>query len=475
MAKTAWKVLEKKTTSFVTILNQLPVIIYNLIHEAAAAVQCDPALAFAAFLGIISAAVVGRFVVQPSRTHSYIEPAQLYIIMRADSGERKNSIIRKLIKPLSNKLNLLRTQRDLANSRIQLEQDLIENEDPESLQKVIETRRHVKKLEGRKEPRTEKIIRNFTLQSMPREQERTNGKFIFINGDCDALSVLSGELYAGKEGTTDQDSFLNSFDNEPVSVTRVGKDIELPMGSASFLIGAQPNRLVDFMSKNAGRGTHERFIYILAKGLNGKRKCFTDDISPEVYNDYCARIEKLSERNRSTDGKLETISFSSEAEEAYSKFFETTEKRLDEHGDLSDERIIGWANRIRNITVRIAGLLALYLDEKAVSLNTWKIAETFTLEYLIPCGKEVFGVDLVSPTARKIATYLSGGQTISQAALYGKLHNLSGMNKNIFRQGIAELEQEGLVRMHEQKRDGNVGRIPSPMIEVHPDIKNIFY
>ena len=228
------------------------------------------------------------------------------------------------------------------------------------------------------------------------------------------------------------------------------------------------------MSKNSGRGIHERCIYFIATMLAGKRKPYTDDIPDDVYQQYCDRIKAIIDYLHDLQHPI-TLSFSLEAEAAYEKFYEKIESRRAPGADLRDYKIVGWSERIKATTVRIAALLSLYLEEDTVSISCWNAAEHLTLDYLIPCAKVAFGLADMSLNAQAIAAHLVGKDYIEQSALYRLVHNLKAFknNKIAFDRAINELKDFGLIRVQTNRSNGP-GRNPSPTIFIHPEIDQLF-
>lgn len=451
--------LKRPRPSFASLISILPPDIATFIMAVADYIQCDLAIAFFAFLSVVSAALVGRVIVHPFADSSYHEAVQLYILLVADSGERKSSAMNFMITPLTVYLKQLQAQ--VANEAKKVKRKL--NNIEESINNtIISNMQYI-----------EQIFGDATLEGLAKAQAATGGKAIIFNGEGEFLKILNGLLYS-QNGAANLMHLINSFDNEGVDIIRAGKEIHIPHASLSISLGAQMSILYDFMANNVGRGLHERFLFIIASSLAGTRSCFGKKVDPSIYNEYSARIEELAALYRNLDGKPSELHFSAEAESAYIEFFNSIEKRLGSDGDLHDEAISGWANRCRALTIRIAALISLYLDEKAVSLQSWNTAEAVMVRYLIPCAKIAFGIDGLTPIASKIGSKLIGITEISQADLFRSLHNYRGITNSAFKSAVIELEEAGLIQCEERKGSGRRGCHPSPIIHVHPQISKFF-
>ena len=459
---------------FTSVLNSLPQMIAALVSTIAAYIQCDPATVFYAFLGVLAAATVGRVVFKPMKNSSHVDACQLYIIISAASGERKNSTMSLLIKPLESVLKQL-------HSQAKKERQLLMKKAQQSIAASLNSPASFGPMNvnvmsdeaiDAQVKRYERIISDITLEGLARAQSEGNGTAILFNGEGDFLRILTGQLYS-QHGAVNLSNLLNSYDNEPLAIYRSGREIIVPHASLSICIGTQFCVLQDFLINNVGRGLHERFLYCLSSSLAGTRSFYTPELDPDMYQHYCVRIEELAFLNRDSSEPF-VHPFSEAAEAAYASFFGATEARMCSDGDLSDERIIGWAQRCRTMAVRIAGLLSLFLGESEVSVECWKAAEAVILEHAIPCAKAAFGVNTLSCQASRIATALTDGEEISQADLYRKLHNRSGFNRKAFRDSIAELNDAGLIHLTTRNVSGKRGAKPSPMIHVHPELSKIF-
>lgn len=460
MKKRNWKAeLQAPCVAFAPLLSVLPAKIAAIITAVCDKVQCDPGIAFFAFLGVLSAALVGRVVAQPFADNSYREAVQLYIILCAEPGERKNTVIRCLIEPLLTILNQLQAQAAYEAKKVALKIIKAEDTIADAISQAIE-----------------KIYGDATLQGLVKAQYAAGGKAIVLNGDADFLHILSGHLFT-QTGTVNLMHVLNSFDNDSGSIVRAGKELLMPRLSLSICCGAQKVVLSDFMNSNIGRGLHERFLYVIAVSLAGTRSCIGKEIDPALFLEYKARIEELALFHRDPNTDPYIIHFNPEAETAYRKFHDRIEKRMAPDGDLCNDVIIGWANRICSQAIRIAALIALYVGEESVSLQSWSAAEAIMLRYLIPCAKIAFGIDGLSPIASKIGMRLIGISSVPQTDFLRSIHNNKGMNNSsVCKAALAELEATGLIQLINEEQDtGKPGRQRSPVIHVHPEIAKYFY
>ena len=484
--KKDWEPIQgnKQFVSFpAKVLNYFPDSIRKFIIALAISIQCEIGLIVGAFLGAISACAVGRVVVQPQPTHKprYREAAQLYMILSAESGERKSTAIETCVKPIHDYIGDQDTAYGFIDHILE-EQQAVSQAD--AFQNIMQSSKAPdtaisdmyagnKELQNLYHPRSkEEILSDITPEGLAQSLARSNGRTSIITGEPDVLAVLSGNLYS-KNGYVNLSILMDGYDNRSASITRSRRTIKLPLVALSLLIGAQPKELSKFMSKNRKRGIHERGLYFIPTTLAGTREPYTDDISEDIYQQYCDRIKAIIDYLHDLKEPI-TLSFSPEAEAAYENFYVKIESRRTPGADLRDDKIVGWSERIKATTTRIAALLSLYLAEDNVSISCWNAAEHLTLDYLIPCAKVAFGLAGISLNAQAIAAHLVGKNCIEQAELYRLVHNLKAFknNKSAFNRAISELKDLGLIRVQANKSNGP-GRNPSPTIYIHPEIDQV--
>ncbi len=482
----AWEPIQnnKKFVSFpAKLLDYFPDAIRKFIIALAVSIQCEKGLVVAAFLGALSSCAVGRVVVQPQPIHKphYREAAQLYMILCAQSGERKSSAIDICIQPIHDYTGDKETAYGYIDHMLDQQESISQAkalQDIQTSSKALDTaisdlHKESKELQDQYQPRShDEILSDVTPEGLAQTMARSNGRASIISGEPDILSVLSGNLYS-KNGSVNLSIFMDGYDNRSASISRSKRKIHLPLAALALLIGTQPKELLKFMSKSRGRGIHERCIYFIVPLLAGVREPYTDDIPDELYNQYCNKIKAIIKSlHELTDTKV--LPFTPEAEAAYERFYRKIESRREPDADLRDDKIVGWSERIKATTVRIAGLLALYLEEESVSISCWNAAEHLTLDYLIPCAKVAFDLTELSLNARAVAAHLVGRDHIEQAELYRLVHNLKAFknNRTAFNRAINELKDSGVIQILTNQSSGR-GRNPSPTIYIHPEIDRV--
>ena len=465
------------------VLNCLPDTIRKFIIALAVAIQCDIGLAVGAFLAALSSCAVGRVIVQPMPKHkpNYREATQLYMILSAESGERKSTAIEICVKPLHEYIGDQETAYGFIDHILEAQQAAFHANAVQSIMQsskapdtaINDMYKDSKALHNQYHPRSkEEILSDVTPEGLTQSLARSQGRVSIISGEPDILSVMSGDLYS-RNGSVNLTVFMDGYDNRSASITRSKRIIHIPTMSLSIVIGAQPKELNKFMSKNKGRGIHERCIYFIATMMAGVRKPYTEDIPEEIYEQYCNRIKAIIDDLHELQHPI-TLHFSPEAEAAYESFYLKIESRRTLGADLRDDKIVGWSERIKANTVRIAALLSLFLEEDEVSIACWNAAEHLTLDYLIPCAKAVFDLSYISLNAQAIAAHLVGKSSIEQADLYRMVRNLKAFknNKATFNRAINELKDCGLIKVQANKSNGP-GRNPSPTIYIHPEIDQV--
>lgn len=351
----------------------LPGVFGEYAGALSEALQTPPTMAVLFTLAVLSLALQRKYKVSPFGD-DYAEPVCIWVVILADSGERKSALIQRLLKPV-----LLHEAKQAERMR-----DAIV--ECETLRKI--SQRRAEKLQGdaAKEDspvRRGEIVREITelAEQTPDElrpprlftgditPERLQGMLVEHDGRMAVMSdeggifaVLAG-LYSGGEAVVDV--ALQAYSGSPVRVDRGSRTAVIDRPALTFGLGMQPGLLQD-MAPTAKRkfrssGTFARFFYGLPASRIGKRDMGRRvTIAPDLdgrYRGEVLRLLELEPRADVVEGEDDEhiLLLSDAARELWVKFAQKIENAQAEGGPLESMR--DWCAKLPGGALRVAGLL----------------------------------------------------------------------------------------------------------------------
>lgn len=450
--------------------NALPDELRALVRGLAKAQQVSEAMVAAFALGVASAALVGRAVVQPKKSH--LEAIQLYILCMGKSGERKSGVLRVLKGPLEKWLEEARetVRRENRDSEIRiaaLGKSISKEKSPDNVAALMA---ELERLKDALIPEPEYLMSEMTMESIAVSMDKHKGRAVIVYDEADFLMALAGKNYAKEGAAVNLTAALQGYGNEAYHGQRVGRgEWHIPCCSLALCLGAQPGILNSFIEDAAGadRGLHGRFLYFLPESKIGTRTSADAEMPAAALEWWQKTIWRLAGLARENGPLL--LPFDCYAECAYRAFFDRIERRL-----LLDlgENLQPWGGKLVGNTVRLAGLLALLDGAEVVGRGHWDAAETIAENYLIPCAVRLFrGADpALGADEKKLLGIIRDSETFCESDLWrDKARYTFQKDKTAYSRALLDLCGHHYIRpAKEQTERKETGRKPSPIWEVHP-------
>jgi replicative DNA helicase len=265
--------------------------------------QTAPLMTAGVVLGVLSAALAGRYHVQ---RRSYTEPVLLYLLIVAEPGEKKSPVFKKATAPL----------RSWARDRAaELKQDILERDE---LRRELEERlKRARRGLVSKMGYEDKAIARQEVVGLRAELEATPPipePLAFLSGDLtpealaitlklhgERLAILSAEsslftkLASTSSSRVNLDLLLKAFNMESHDEIRVGRrGVSLEEPALTICVCAQ-SQVVKDMAANPelrGRGFLPRFLFFVPPSKAGSRKRSPDPVPPGIQDAYEARVRR---------------------------------------------------------------------------------------------------------------------------------------------------------------------------------------
>jgi hypothetical protein len=308
---------------------------------------------------------------------------------------------------------------------------------------------------------------------------------MFEQGGRLALFSDEGEVFnmmAGRYSTSGPNLgvYLKGHVGSPIRVDRKGRDPEVIQSPALTLgLTIQPEMLHAVAGINGarGRGLLARFLWCMPTRRIGHREIRPVPVDPALEERYVEMVVHLwNELKDWTDPAV--LVFTTEADDAVSRFEHEMEKRMAEGGDL--EHITDWSAKLVGHTVRIAGLLHLathahgdWNSPVAASVvdDAVAIARFLIIHALLVF--DVMGMDPLLVDARAVANWVTNQTTFSRRDLFHAHAHRFGQVVNV--DPVLELlEEHQWIRKMPREKTTRRGRPSSPRYTVNPRTLDLF-
>lgn len=236
----------------------------------------------------------------------------------------------------------------------------------------------------------------------------------------EVFQTITGARFSSSKSADPMGSDLNvileAYDNNPVRVDRVGRDVkEAGRAALSILLAVQPEVLDQAVRNSAlmQRGLLDRFCFVRAQSAGPQMRSPDDRPRPipaSVSTAYAVELKRMCDVPGGT-----VIKASPEAERLWFEYKYKLDPRRPESG-LSDLR--GWAVKHAYRAARLAGILAVASGENEVSAATMSNAIQ-VCDWFLAHARQTFGIapehEIVDSVARFAREH--GGQVSSRAVL----------------------------------------------------------
>lgn len=325
--------------------------------------QTSVDMAAVAALGILAVAAQRYYRIEGNS--GYYEPLNLYVLLVAEPGERKSSIMQNFVRFLNEyeEKNHIRLYADDCSS--------------EALTTLL---------------------------------AENDGLMAVISAEGSIFDIIAGR-YTGQK--VNLDVWLKGHCGDEIRVDRKNRDAEyIHNPRLTTLLAVQPSVLEDVMGNRVmnGRGLVARFLIAIPASRIGKRIFSSQAIPESATNSFRCVLEKIFLPENSKETQI--IRLSEEARDIIERYFMENEKLLMDRANTMKE----WLAKNVGAVLRIAGILHLAADRRGDELlsgttmknaveigryfyahakyaydvmdsgNTLKMAE-FVLSKLRQCGK----------------------------------------------------------------------------------------
>ncbi|MDB7817147.1 YfjI family protein [Intestinimonas butyriciproducens] len=391
----------------------LPAPLCDWVQAVAENTETPVDMAAVCALASLSCAVQGKFKIFPKG--GYGEPLNLYILIIANSGERKSPIVRLMTRPIyqyedmENRRRKALMEVDLANLSIWKKQiDALERDG--KAEEATKLRAQCRELEDKRMKPLRLIADDITPEALTSLLSENKGVLTIISTEGGLFDTLAGRY----SNTVSIDTMLKAYSGDRIRVDRKGRESEVINDPAlTMLLSAQDNVLEGLMRNDVfkSRGLNARILYCRPKSKMGTRHFDTPELSTEMEREYRELMHTLLQIPYPEGGAPKTISLSPKAYKRVDSFFDWLEPQLVDNLEHMD----GWGAKFIGNTLRIAGLLHCAVNKHdsadiAVSLDTMnraiKIGKYFMRHAL--CAYSIMGADKALRGAKQILKRLQG-------------------------------------------------------------------
>jgi replicative DNA helicase len=474
-------------------LEALPSWLGRVSEELAIFTQTPLDLPALVALSVVSLACAKRLRIEV-RT-GYSEPANLYLAVAMEPGNRKSSVFSTLTAPVEeferekveetqdSVAKKLSEERILASALKHKEKQAAEATDQAERDECSDEAQHLAvELEElrRKLPVSPRFITDDAtpekLASLLKEQ---GGRVAILSAEGGVFDMMAGRY---NQGISNLDVYLKGHAGDVLRVDRQSRAPEF-VQEPSLTIGVtiQPEVLRGLFEKKEfrGKGLLARFLYSIPQSLLGRRLVSPPEVTQETSALYRQKIKGLLSLPLSSS-ETPLVKLSTSARTALWQFQEEIEPQLSQDGELAT--IQDWAGKIVGAVVRLAGLLhaadlsPLLPWESPISETTMENAITLG-RYFIAHAQAAFaemGADPLVEDAKRALRWIekNGQETFTKRTAF---EGLKGKYKRVTDlDPILELlTQHEFIRPKEAPTKEGPGRRPSQVYEVNPNFKGL--
>lgn len=461
-------------------LRALPDALRNWVAAESHATQTPIDLPGLLSLAACSSGIARYVEIEPRP--GFREPANLYVAVLLEPGNRKSAVFNDAIRPLSElEAQLIESQRPHfareSSDRRQTKRRL------ERLEKIAaekgdtdardEARELAAKLAEWPEPvLPQLIVDNVTDEKLGMLLAQHGGRIASMSPEGGVFDLMAG-LYS-KSGTPSFDVYLKAHAGDDVRVDRVSREgvyVKRPALTCAYAM--QPQVIQGLADKPAfrGRGLLARFLYSAPRSWIGRREIGADPVPKDVANEYSRTVRSLAE-----NPPKGTLRLQPDAELLFRDWEGEIESTLADGGDL--EMIRDWGSKLAGATLRLAATMHFVRhsspDALAIGVDRETMCGAISIaRYLIPHAENVLSMMLVHEvTAIDDARYVLKWIIRRERREFTKREAYQD-GKRRFRKtddmdpALHELTRRGYIR--KKPRDsGGPGRPPSPCYETNP-------
>lgn len=259
-------------------------VVGRLARNAAISVQFPESSAYMHFVGCVSAAMLGRFVVD---YHGTEQPTALYVVTSQPPSTGKSAINSMAIAPMIAETERLNDMRKKERKTLLAKLAALKNE-----MKNEKSQSEMAALFEEKENLEEKIeklcdlvfpVSDTTPEGLAKINNRQSN-FSIISDEATSVNSLLGLTYGDGSRKTNSELVLKAWDSGHVSIARANADNNMSfVASGAISVIAQDETISGIMAAGArGIGISERFLLVREESFLGRRQ-FVDDKGNSTY------------------------------------------------------------------------------------------------------------------------------------------------------------------------------------------------
>lgn len=376
-------------------IHVLPARVGHAIYEVVQQTQAPLPMVAAEMLGVISLVCQNR--IDVCRLNNLRSPTSLFIVTIAESGERKSTVSKLLMKPI---YQLEERLFDLYKQEIikwQYDVKIFKAEEKALMSKLKS------EIRGGKDPTITRESLSMLQDSYPVEPVRYKLTFNdttpaaikeYLCGDWRSIGIISDEAGTVFNGyTLNELPFINKmWDGAPYSVERKNAPERLIKNARlTFSLQVQPvviNRYIERKGDVAkGIGFFARTLICRPFSTQGYRQITNPVVSSEHLPVFHERLMEIVTESIANKDERICLHFSPEAGQRWIAFYNQVETEMRLLGFLSDFK--DYASKIAENMARIAALLhyfngdegniSLTAVEAAIEISAWYVDEYIKL------------------------------------------------------------------------------------------------
>jgi hypothetical protein len=473
-------------------LGALPPTLAEVVSDIATVTHTPVDFAALGVLAVLSTLASRRVDVAIGRTH--VEPLNLYLMLIANSGERKGPVHRATLAPLfvlerrlrqeaAPAITKAREMRKLAERRLERLRDQAARCDDPAEREQIGALAVALALALPAVPSTPTlVVSDRTVEMLEVELMQQDGALLLASEEAGTLLATMGGRYT-RDGSLQLDVYLKAYDRGEIDVARISREpVRCATPELSLFITPQRALLQQLRARPEfhDRGLLPRFLFSLPPTPVGSRSVSTRAPAPLIRAAYAALVERLAQTwTRQAEGQdLPHLVLAGASWECWAAYYERVEHELLDEGCFGT--IKEWGNKQPGRVARLAGLLhlAAHPDPTDLEISVTTITPACQLgEYFEAHALATYDVMGTLPQvegARRVLAWIrrTAHTTFTERGVaYAFRIGTAGRffaTMDDLRPCLQLLVEHGYLRRGVTPRRVGPGRSPSPSYVVHP-------
>lgn len=332
----------------------------NFVEGVAESTQTPIDAPGMAAISVLSTALAKRFYI--SITGEWSESLNTYTILALPPGNRKSSVFKALLEPithyereererLAKEVSRQKAELKAKQKRLeQLEKEFAQKGDQTILNEIYALSNEIEEHKVSTLPRF--ITEDVTPEKLADLMAENYEKMSLLSAEGGGIFSIMAGRYAS-DGKSNLEIFLKGFSGDYCAVDRIGREAKI-LNEPALTIGLfiQPQVVQDVPASFRERGLMDRFLYSFPRSLVGNRKVSPRGIEAEVKRLYILNVKKLLSVEVTEPIQL---TLQEEARQAEEELRGELEKMFLEGGELAEMK--EWGSKLAGQIIRVAGLL----------------------------------------------------------------------------------------------------------------------